>query len=208
MSISLYSVILGYQGTGQPVKTTLTCGRITALNVDYIASLKISRLTGRELGSTYPIVITSVRAGESGASIPLGVTDIRNRATVSGGIDTLDPKQSSIALEFQPSNSPVVMLDNISVNSVMTIHKPTLTLYLNQPILQQVVGKCKWYCLCAATSENVPSKLCELQRFRSVCTLAQSDQNLHFALSGWLRLQFFFLQTTKILIRLRGCKQK
>ena len=103
MSISPSSVILGYQGTGQPVRTTFTCGGITALNVDYIASLKISRLTGREQGSTTPIVIASVRAGESGASIPDGVTDILNRATVSCGIDTLDPKQSSIALEFQTS---------------------------------------------------------------------------------------------------------
>ena len=103
MSVSPSSVILGYQGTGQPVKTTFTCGGITATDVDYIASLKISRLTGREQGSTTPIVIASVRAGESGASIPDGVRDIGNRATVSGGIDTLDLKQSSIALEFQTS---------------------------------------------------------------------------------------------------------
>ena len=103
MSISPSSVILGYQGTGQPVRTIFTCGGITALNVDYIASLKITRLTGREQGSTTPIVMASVRAGESVASIPNGVTDILNRATVSGGIDTLDPKQSSIALEFQTS---------------------------------------------------------------------------------------------------------
>ena len=103
MSISPSSVILDYQGTGQPVKTTFTCGGITALNVDYITSMKISRLTGREQGSTTPIVIASVRAGESGASIPDLVTDIVNRATVSDGIDTLDPKQSSIALELQTS---------------------------------------------------------------------------------------------------------
>ena len=103
MSISPSSVILGYQGASQPVKTTFTCGGITALNVDYITSLKMLRLTGREQGSTTSIVIVSVRAGESGASIPDGLTDILNRATVSGGIDTLDPKQSSIALEFQTS---------------------------------------------------------------------------------------------------------
>ena len=103
MSIRPSSVILGYQGTGQPIKTTFTCGGVTAMYVEYITSLKISRLTGREQGSTTPTVIASVRAGESGASIPDGVTDIRNRATVSGGIDTLDPKQSSIALEFQTS---------------------------------------------------------------------------------------------------------
>ena len=103
MSISPSSVILGYQGTGQPAKTTFTCGGITALNVDYITSLKISRLTGRELGSTTPIVIAGVRAGASGASIYDSVTDIITRAAVSGGIDTLDSKQSSIALEFQTS---------------------------------------------------------------------------------------------------------
>ena len=104
MSISPSSVILGYQGIGQPVTTTFTCGGITASNVDYITSMKISRLTGRELGRTTPFVIASVRAGESAASMPDLVTDIVNTATVSGGIDTLDPKQSSIALEFQTSD--------------------------------------------------------------------------------------------------------
>ena len=103
MSISPSSVVLGYQGTGQPVTTTFTCGGITALNVDYITSLKISRLTGRELGSTTPVVLASLRTGDSGASIPDAITDVVNRAIVSGGLNTLDPKQSSIALEFQTS---------------------------------------------------------------------------------------------------------
>ena len=32
-----------------------------------------------------------------------------------------------------------------------------------------------------ATSENLPSNLCAKRRFRSICSYAQSDQNLHWA---------------------------
>ena len=100
MSINPSHYILDYHGTGQPGTTTFTCRGITGLDVSYIYGLKMSRLTGREQGSTIPTAIASVRDGGS-ASIPDNVTDILNRATVSGGIDTQDPTQSSIVLEFR-----------------------------------------------------------------------------------------------------------
>ena len=40
------------------------------------------------------------------------------------------------------------------------------------------------------------------RRLRSAWASAQSDQRLRFALNGWLRIQAFFMRTTKTLIRL------
>ena len=47
--------------------------------------------------------------------------------------------------------------------------------------------------------------LCGQRRLRSAWASAQSDQSLRYALNGWLRVQAFFMQTAKTLIRLGGC---
>ena len=41
----------------------------------------------------------------------------------------------------------------------------------------------------AAPSENVPLDMCAQQRFRSACAFAQSDQNLHWPLFRYPRMQ-------------------
>ena len=57
----------------------------------------------------------------------------------------------------------------------------------------------------AETSENVPSDMRAQRKCRSACVSAQSDQKIHWQIlnsQGW---ESFFMQTTKILARLRGC---
>ena len=57
----------------------------------------------------------------------------------------------------------------------------------------------------AARSKNVLLDMCTQRRFRSDCAFAQSDQNLHWVHFRYPRMQNFFLQTIKTLIRLCRC---
>ena len=53
--------------------------------------------------------------------------------------------------------------------------------------------------------EYLSPNICTRRRFRSACTITQSDQNLHCAKLWWPTVHSFFVQTRKTLIRLCGC---
>lgn len=101
MSISPPLVYLQYSGQGQIPQTTFLCAGISASDVSTFDSLTISRLTRRESVSQTPTVIAFI-VPNAGASIPeiQATTDIQNRATVCGTVDSLEFIQSNLQLQL------------------------------------------------------------------------------------------------------------
>ena len=104
ISIAPSTILLNYvptRGDGQPVNTVFTCGGFAELNVKYITSLKIYRLTRNDLpgdkgvGSFVATIDIITKTPE------IIMQELQSRATVNGNIDILDWTQSTLSVTFE-----------------------------------------------------------------------------------------------------------